>query len=200
MFASSNNFIPTISKVGGKTPKRTYLGEKIPLALRREPTNARKPSAIYDSNKFVSVQKMMLDNNLVRHLDACETMGSATVICSDKTGTLTTNRMTVVESYVAGTHYRKPKPAWDQLPEVTRDLLVHNIAINSSYASQLKVSYAFAMHIAAIRHILYSCSTRSFWLLVFRNIYITVSNTRIFFILSTFSFRWCRRETCNKSN
>lgn len=45
---------------------------------------------------------MMHDNNLVRHLDACETMGNATAICSDKTGTLTTNRMTVVQSYLAG--------------------------------------------------------------------------------------------------
>jgi P-type E1-E2 ATPase len=48
------------------------------------------------------LQKMMHDNNLVRHLDACETMGNATAICSDKTGTLTTNRMTVVESYLGG--------------------------------------------------------------------------------------------------
>uniref|UniRef100_A0A182JW71 Calcium-transporting ATPase n=1 Tax=Anopheles christyi TaxID=43041 RepID=A0A182JW71_9DIPT len=47
-----------------------------------------------------SVKKMMKDNNLVRHLDACETMGNATAICSDKTGTLTTNRMTVVQSYI----------------------------------------------------------------------------------------------------
>ena len=47
-------------------------------------------------------QKMMDDNNLVRHLDACETMGNATAICSDKTGTLTTNRMTAVESYICG--------------------------------------------------------------------------------------------------
>ena len=45
---------------------------------------------------------MMHDNNLVRHLDACETMGNATAICSDKTGTLTTNRMTVVQSFIAG--------------------------------------------------------------------------------------------------
>jgi len=45
---------------------------------------------------------MMSDNNLVRHLYACETMGNATTICSDKTGTLTTNRMTVVRSFVCG--------------------------------------------------------------------------------------------------
>ncbi|CAF3901784.1 unnamed protein product [Rotaria sordida] len=49
-----------------------------------------------------AVRKMMIDNNLVRHLDACETMGNASTICSDKTGTLTTNRMTVVQSYIAG--------------------------------------------------------------------------------------------------
>jgi Ca2+-transporting ATPase len=44
-----------------------------------------------------STTRMLQDNNLVRVLSACETMGNATTICSDKTGTLTQNNMTVVK-------------------------------------------------------------------------------------------------------
>ena len=46
----------------------------------------------------LAMRKMTRANCLVRRLIACETIGSATTICTDKTGTLTMNRMTVVES------------------------------------------------------------------------------------------------------
>ena len=50
------------------------------------------PLAVTLSLAF-SVNKMMKDKNLVRRLQACETMGGANIICSDKTGTLTRNEM-----------------------------------------------------------------------------------------------------------
>ncbi|XP_064218056.1 plasma membrane calcium-transporting ATPase 2 isoform X3 [Aotus nancymaae] len=83
-----------------------------------------------------SVKKMMKDNNLVRHLDACETMGNATAICSDKTGTLTTNRMTVVQAYVGDVHYKEiPDPS--SINTNTMELLVNAIAINSAYTTKI---------------------------------------------------------------
>ncbi|MEQ2193298.1 ATPase, Ca transporting, plasma membrane [Xenoophorus captivus] len=83
-----------------------------------------------------SVKKMMNDNNLVRHLDACETMGNATAICSDKTGTLTMNRMTVVQAYVAEKHHKKvPEP--ESIPSSTLDTLILGIAVNCAYTTNI---------------------------------------------------------------
>ncbi|XP_077387070.1 plasma membrane calcium-transporting ATPase 3-like isoform X4 [Festucalex cinctus] len=83
-----------------------------------------------------SVKKMMKDNNLVRHLDACETMGNATAICSDKTGTLTMNRMTVVQAYVGDAHHKSvPEPA--AIKPDTLQVLVNSISINSAYTTKI---------------------------------------------------------------
>lgn len=99
---------------------------------------------------------MMTDNNLVRHLDACETMGNASTICSDKTGTLTTNRMTVVQSYVDGqtlinvckyetecyVHLGKHSQTLPKKEEVNQDLLsllFEAVSVNSNYTSKIEV-------------------------------------------------------------
>lgn len=50
----------------------------------------------------LNMRRMLKSNNLVRKLHACETMGAATVICTDKTGTLTQNKMQVAEMLVEG--------------------------------------------------------------------------------------------------
>ncbi|KAH7021032.1 putative calcium P-type ATPase [Microdochium trichocladiopsis] len=91
--------------------------------------------------------RMLKDNNLVRHLKACEVMGNATTICSDKTGTLTQNKMTVVAGAV-GTQRRfggsetaatekSAKEFTTQefasgLAEDTKDLLLKSISLNST--------------------------------------------------------------------
>ncbi|XP_032500281.1 plasma membrane calcium-transporting ATPase 1 [Phocoena sinus] len=83
-----------------------------------------------------SVKKMMKDNNLVRHLDACETMGNATAICSDKTGTLTMNRMTVVQAYINEKHYKKiPEP--EAIPPNILSYLVTGLSVNCAYTSKI---------------------------------------------------------------
>lgn len=85
--------------------------------------------------------RMVKANNLVRVLKSCETMGNATTVCSDKTGTLTQNRMTVVtgtfgddsfdDKNQQGNERRSAAYAADLSPEHKR-ALIEAIAINST--------------------------------------------------------------------
>lgn len=74
-----------------------------------------------------SMRSMLKTNNLVRKMHACETMGATTVICTDKTGTLTQNKMQVYESNFYGLPEQKLKQ-----DDETCGLIAEGIAVNST--------------------------------------------------------------------
>jgi P-type E1-E2 ATPase len=94
------------------------------------------PLAVTLSLAF-SVKQMLEEKNLVKRLACCETMGSAHVICTDKTGTLTQNDMNIVEVWNGVSHQSNlttaPFAFTDQLfADEYKDLVFTSICTNST--------------------------------------------------------------------
>ncbi len=83
-----------------------------------------------------SVKKMLRDKNLVRRLQACETMGGADMICSDKTGTLTQNKMSLTALWnnkiIEINPYNENVSLNLYIPQIIQEIFAQSALLNGS--------------------------------------------------------------------
>ena len=82
----------------------------------------------------IGVQRMVKVNTVVRKLPSVETLGAVSVVCSDKTGTLTQNKMTVVEAYTNDSYYKS-----DDFNELSTNPHLRELATGMSLCSNATV-------------------------------------------------------------
>eukprot|EP00750_Incisomonas_marina_P002671 INCI12548.2.p1 GENE.INCI12548.2~~INCI12548.2.p1 ORF type:complete len:1364 (-),score=264.61 INCI12548.2:3126-6926(-) len=98
------------------------------------------PLAVVLALLYSSTQMQKEPNNcFVRQLNACETMGNASAICSDKTGTLTQNRMTVQRALFAGQEFRSPPKGGELSPEF-RKIMGEALVLNTGQDTDVTVN------------------------------------------------------------
>jgi P-type Ca2+ transporter type 2C len=117
-FSFSYSFLATIALIVAAVP------EMLPMLIT--------------SILALSASAMAKKNALIRRLPAAETLGSTTVICSDKTGTLTKNEMTVVKLYAGGKEYSVSGAGYQPSGEFYSDGLPVSVLENSVLAESLK--------------------------------------------------------------
>ena len=125
-------FIFVIGLIQGKEPIQMFM-TAVSLAVAAIPEGLVAVSTIVLA---IGVQKMVKKNAIVKRLPAVETLGSATVICSDKTGTLTQNKMTVEKIFWNNATREASNISEDEIDGELKRLVYANMLCNDTKISK----------------------------------------------------------------